>query len=216
MFSPGDKPHLIEVRMRAHKLSDRDSREVVFTHWFARGILGSISWIALVILIAVLIAFFIAAIVYMFRRGGVFFKKARTDAVPLAYGLEFEKAVAFDEQMRRRQEPLLTPQDTEYVYAKSWLVEKDGPEAGKKFPIFWEEITIGRDEENGIVVADEAVSLKHAKIKRIRNAYFLFDLVSENGTYLNDKKLLRPKPLYDWDEIRIGRTLFIFRGSKIA
>jgi len=216
MLSPGDKPHLIEVRMRAHRLSDSDSREVVYTHWFGRGILSSISSIALVIFIAVLIAFFIAAIVYILRRGGFFFKKPRHDAVPLSHGLEFEKAVALDEQIRRQQEPLLTPQDAEYVYAKSWLVEKDGPEAGKKFPIFWEEMTIGRDEENGIVIADEAVSLKHAKIKRIRNAYFLFDLVSENGTYLNDKKLLRPKPLYDWDEIRIGRTLFIFRGSKIA
>lgn len=216
MIAPGDKPHLIEVRLRAHRLSDRDSREVVYTHWFGRGLLGSISSIALVIFIAVLIAFFIAAIVYIFRRGGVVFKKPRRDAVPLAHGLEFEKAVAMDEQIRRQQEPLLTPQDTEYVYARSWLVEKDGPEAGKKFPIFWEEMTIGRDEENGIVIPDEAVSLKHAKIKKIRNAYFLFDLVSENGTYLNDKKLLRPKPLYDWDEIRIGRTLFIFRGSKIA
>ncbi len=217
LLSPGDKSHLIEVRMRAHNLNDRDSTEIVYKSWFNRGVLSSISNIALIILIAVLIVFFIAAVVYFIQRGGFLSKKQRDPpAVPLAYGLEFEKAMAIDEQTRRQSESLITPQDTEYVYAKSWLVEKDGPDAGKKFPIFWEEMTIGRDEENGIVVADEAVSLKHAKIKRIRNAYLLFDLVSENGTFLNDKKLLRPKPLYDWDEIRIGRTLFIFRGSKIA
>jgi len=58
------------------------------------------------------------------------------------------------------------------------------------------------------------VSLKHAKIKRIAGSYFIFDLASDNGTYLNDKKLLRPRQVNDWDEIRMGRTQFIFRGAN--
>ncbi|RPI88819.1 MAG: FHA domain-containing protein, partial [Spirochaetales bacterium] len=107
-------------------------------------------------------------------------------------------------------------QDPEYVYAKAWLVQKDGPEVGKKFPMYWEEITIGRDDENAIVIRDDAVSLRHARIKEMKGAYYLFDLASDNGTFLNGKKLLRPRPLYDWDELRMGRTLFIFRGSKLS
>lgn len=129
---------------------------------------------------------------------------------------EYIRAIRRDEREKKQHARLITPQDPEYVYAKAWLVQKDGPEAGRKFPIYWEELFMGRDEENAIVVKDDAVSQKHAKIKDIRGACYLFDLASDNGTYLNGKKLLRPKPLYDWDEIKIGRTLFIFRGSKIA
>jgi pSer/pThr/pTyr-binding forkhead associated (FHA) protein len=121
-----------------------------------------------------------------------------------------------DEEERKREDRVLLAGEAEYSYARAWLVEKDGPEAGKKFPIFWEEVTLGREEENTVVIRDQAVSLKHAKIKRMKNAYYLFDMVSDNGTFVNGNKLLRPRPLYDWDEIRVGRSLFIFRGSKIA
>ena len=112
--------------------------------------------------------------------------------------------------------PVITPDDPDYAYARAWLLQKDGPESGKKFPIFWDQITIGRGEYNTVVTNDQAVSIEHAKIKKVNNAFLLFDLASDNGTFLNGKKLLRPKPLYDWDEIKIGRTLFIFRGTKLS
>jgi pSer/pThr/pTyr-binding forkhead associated (FHA) protein len=43
----------------------------------------------------------------------------------------------------------------------------------------------------------------------------LFDLASEHGTYLNGKKLLRPKYLADWDEIALGRFVFVFRCPEV-
>jgi len=36
-------------------------------------------------------------------------------------------------------------------------------------------------------------------------------MASDGGTFLNGKKLLRPKKLFDWDEIQIGTTVLIFR-----
>ncbi|MGL4368577.1 MAG: FHA domain-containing protein [Spirochaetota bacterium] len=111
-------------------------------------------------------------------------------------------------------EKTLTPEDEGFDYCRAWLMQKDGPETGKKYPLYWNEITIGRGKQNGIVINDPTVSSDHAKIRLVKKSYYLFDLVSENGTYLNGNKLLRPKPVHDWDEIRIGRTLFIFRGIK--
>ena len=68
-------------------------------------------------------------------------------------------------------------------------------------------------EENTIVVTDPEVSDIHCKIKNINGGYHLFDIISDRGTFLNGKKILRPKPLHDWDEITIGNTTFLFRGK---
>jgi len=127
------------------------------------------------------------------------------------YSMLYEK----DDAVKKDTDTLLLATSPEYSYTNAWLVEKSGPETGKKFPLIWDEVTIGRDKENAIVINDDAVSLKHAKIKKIGNTYYLFDLASDNGTFLNNKKLLRPKPLSDWDEIQIGRTSILFRGTKI-
>jgi pSer/pThr/pTyr-binding forkhead associated (FHA) protein len=75
-------------------------------------------------------------------------------------------------------------------------------------------VTIGRGNENIVQINDEYLSGKHARIRRIEGGYYLYDLVSDSGTYLNGKKLLRPRLLHDWDEIRAGKTVFIFRGVR--
>jgi von Willebrand factor type A domain/FHA domain len=98
--------------------------------------------------------------------------------------------------------------------SRGWLLEKDGAETGKKFPIFWDSVTIGTNPSNGIVVHDKTVSLIHVRIRRIKKSFFIIDQASDNGTFLNGRKLLRVKKLSDWDEIRIGNTVFIFRTIK--
>ena len=128
--------------------------------------------------------------------------------------LDYLHSIDTDEQERISKQDTFSLKNPDYAYTRAWLVQKDGPEIGKKFPIYWDEVTLGRDEQNTIVIKDTAVSPSHSKIKRIKDTYMLFDLVSDNGTFLNGNKLLRPKGLYDWDEIKIGRTLFLFRGSK--
>ena len=96
----------------------------------------------------------------------------------------------------------------------AWLSQKDGSEKGKKFFISGDELTFGQSEENGIVIRDVSVSPCHARIRFVRNRYMLFDLASEHGTFLNGRKLLRPKLLTDWDEITLGCVGFIFRSPE--
>lgn len=98
-------------------------------------------------------------------------------------------------------------------YHHGWLVEKEGPHTGRKYRINWHNITIGFAEDNSIVIDDSTVSGRHAKIERQKQKFVLYDLMSEHGTYLNGKKLLRPKELNDFDEITLGRTKLIFRKS---
>jgi VWFA-related protein len=217
MIRPDGKAHAVEVRLRFDSLRDFDTREILIKRRFDGIELPSALQVLLILLVLLLIGMLLCLALYFIRRGGTHIKAAV--AVPPADSMiarDFRKMMDHDEKQKLSRDRIITPEDPEYVYSRAWLVEKDGPDAGKKFPIFWEEVTLGRDEENGIVIADNTVSLKHAKIREMKGAYYLFDLASDNGTYLNDKKLLRPKPLYDWDELRLGRTVFIFRGSKIA
>ncbi len=192
---------------------DHDTRSFFLPRRTADIRIPDISEIMLITLILVLIILLAIIIVIIIRNSGRILLQPPGTMAPEPW-----RPSALENWTRSDQQPVqrtLTPDDPEYAYSRAWLLQKDGPETGKKFPIFWEELTLGRDEENTIVIKDDAVSPKHARIKRVRDTYLLFDLISENGTLLNGKKLLRPRPLHDWDEIRIGRTILIFRGSKI-
>lgn len=212
-LQPDDKVHQLEVRFRHGTVTDRDTQSFRLERTSSDIRLPNITEIMLISLILVLIVLLAVVIVIIIRNGGMILAQAPALSRPEpSYSFNIDD---LERGTRSAVPPTLTPEDPEYAYSKAWLLEKDGPESGKKFPIFWEELTLGRDEGNTIVVKDQAVSPKHARIKRIRDTYLLYDLVSENGTQLNGKKLLRPKALYDWDEIRLGRTVFIFRGTKI-
>lgn len=98
-------------------------------------------------------------------------------------------------------------------YERGILILKEGPNPGRQFTINKPEITIGSTASNDLVLWDSSLSPMHAKIKRVKNIFILFDTVSNSGVYLNGKKLLRPKALYDFDEIRLGNSLLLFRGK---
>nr|MBP9043768.1 FHA domain-containing protein [Spirochaetota bacterium] len=92
--------------------------------------------------------------------------------------------------------------------------KKDDGRVGEKFSLLKGEATIGTGSENTIQIDDDFASNVHARIRRIEGGYYLYDLISDRGTFLNGKKILRPKLLRNWDEIRVGNTTFIFRGTK--
>ena len=67
-------------------------------------------------------------------------------------------------------------------------------------------ITIGREYDNNVVVDNKLASRHHAIIQKIRDAYFLKDENSTNGTYLNDQRIPEGKyvKLNAGDKITIG------------
>lgn len=67
-------------------------------------------------------------------------------------------------------------------------------------------ITIGRDSSNDVVIDNKLASRHHAMIQKIKNVYFLKDVGSTNGTFLNGCKLPADKyvKLQPGDKITIG------------
>ena len=57
---------------------------------------------------------------------------------------------------------------------------------GKKIPLV-AKITLGRDSTNQVVIDDQMVSRFHALIQKINDSFFIQDLNSSNGTFVNDK-----------------------------
>lgn len=71
------------------------------------------------------------------------------------------------------------------------------------------EITIGRGNNNDIIIDNLAVSKEHAAIVRLPDGYGLVDLGSTNGTLLNDKDIKKAN-LAPQDKITVGKhTLHI-------
>jgi hypothetical protein len=73
-----------------------------------------------------------------------------------------------------------------------------------------DEVHLGRDKGNGVVVADQKVSRYHASLTPIDDSFILSDRGSANGTYLNGVLISQPTRLKDKDRISVGNTDFLF------
>lgn len=72
------------------------------------------------------------------------------------------------------------------------------------------EIRLGRHRDNDIVVKDPFVSKRHFKIIEDEEEYFLEDLNSANGTFLNRDKISDVVKLESRDIIKAGKVEFLF------
>lgn len=73
-----------------------------------------------------------------------------------------------------------------------------------------EDDTIGRDDRTSICIKDKYLSKFHCRIIQDENIYFLEDLKSANGTYLNDERIEDAIELKTNDIINIGQLQFLF------
>lgn len=75
------------------------------------------------------------------------------------------------------------------------------------------EVRIGRDTNCDLSLMDEALSAHHARIIFHHGQWWLEDLDSTNGTFLNREKLIVPAVVITGDEFKCGNTLFNIRIS---
>ena len=76
------------------------------------------------------------------------------------------------------------------------------------------EITIGRKEDNMIILSEPFVSGNHCKIYIKNNGLFVEDLNSTNGLYVNEEKVNGTLKLVPEDEIKIGSAIFKVLRSR--
>ena len=71
--------------------------------------------------------------------------------------------------------------------------------------------TVGRDQANGIVLADPSISGRHASIERTARGWLVRDLGSMNGTSIQARAVdARGGELRPGDELRVGAVRFRF------
>jgi len=66
------------------------------------------------------------------------------------------------------------------------------------------ELRIGRTDENHVVLEQDLVSRRHARIARKDGKFILVDLKSTHGTYVNGRKLTAPLVIRETDRIQIA------------
>lgn len=73
--------------------------------------------------------------------------------------------------------------------------------------------TIGRAPENDLCLEDRAVSARHARIVNVQNLWFIEDLGSRSGTFVNEQTIDRRR-LCDADSIRLGTYRLMFQDQQ--
>jgi len=91
-----------------------------------------------------------------------------------------------------------------------------GGNPGQQFTLEAAEAVLGRHPECDIVLEAPAVSRQHAKVAQVDGAYFLEDLGSRNGTYLNGRLLTNRQPLSENDQIQICDLMFVFHQGPAS
>jgi hypothetical protein len=87
------------------------------------------------------------------------------------------------------------------------LVITDGPLTGTTLDLTgYEEITVGRSKGCTLVLEDDFSSGTHARLHRRGDDWYLEDLDSRNGTFLDSQRIDQPELLAAGQEIRIGQT----------
>jgi len=110
----------------------------------------------------------------------------------------------------------LSPDEVAAVYSlpptSALLVMQHGPSAGARFLLDAERTTVGRSTSADIFLDDVTVSRKHAEFVREGRVFWVRDVGSLNGTYVNRERIDQAE-LHSGDEVQIGKFRMTFHPS---
>jgi serine/threonine protein kinase len=90
----------------------------------------------------------------------------------------------------------------------------EGANDRQDYILYGDATTIGRNPDCQVVIGDPAVSRKHALILCIHGRYFIEDLQSRNGTFVNNRRITARTPIEDKDRIKIGPKHLAFLKTE--
>ena len=91
------------------------------------------------------------------------------------------------------------------------LVITAGSLAGQSIVLDTAPVTIGRAPESTLVLTDDYASSHHARLVPREGQWFIEDLGSTNGTYLDKTKVTSPTAVPPGAKVRIGKTVLELR-----
>src|SRR5690348_6244506 len=87
------------------------------------------------------------------------------------------------------------------------VTEKGG--TPKRLEFDKDEVTIGRVPGNDVILPKGNVSKRHSRVVRQDGRFFVVDLKSTNGTYLNGRRITTPSVIRPGDKIYVGDFVVI-------
>jgi pSer/pThr/pTyr-binding forkhead associated (FHA) protein len=93
----------------------------------------------------------------------------------------------------------------------SILVVTAGSLSGTRLRLGPGPILIGRAEDSTLVLDDDYASTRHARLTQQGQEYFLEDLGSTNGTYMNRTRVQQPTAIGPGDEVKLGKATLELR-----
>jgi len=112
-------------------------------------------------------------------------------------------------------EPGLAQSEPRETVADAWLivVKGGGLEGGARYDLFGG-VSIGRSSEADVPIDDRYASQIHARIFARRGGYYVEDMNSTNGTFLNGDPVKGEIELAAGDSIEIGDTEFRYEENR--
>ena len=93
------------------------------------------------------------------------------------------------------------------------IYSNDQRQFGKRYVLGDDPLTIGRGQENRVVLDNDSVSRRHCRAEKRGPAWFIVDLDSTNGTYVNDEQVTE-LTLRRGDQVKVGDTILKFLSGS--
>ncbi len=132
-------------------------------------------------------------------------KLVLSDGIPLVQPvvIELGESVALDYQPDDDAERI--PTDKLKQPAMSYLIIRRRADIiPRVYPLEGDQITIGRELSNDIILPEPKVSRYHIRLERVARGFILHDLKTSNGTYINRHRINLPTLLQPGDYIAIA------------
>ena len=115
-----------------------------------------------------------------------------------------DSLVALDVKTGKTRWKTARRQPADQAYTTPLVIRAGGGRAGESFAVEGDRMSIGRTPDAAVFLDDVTVSRNHALLVRRQDGFYIDDLGSLNGTYVNRRRI-ESHQLEDGDEIQIGK-----------